>query len=75
MEQLRRENKAFAQELKDVTDQLGDGGKNVHELQKARRRLECELQEAQVRMMMTTLHLRGMVIRKRIPAFVIFHSR
>lgn len=49
MEQLRRENKAFAQELKDLTDQLGDGGKNVHELQKARRRLECELQEAQVR--------------------------
>eukprot|EP00080_Pristionchus_pacificus_P015122 PDM75142.1 myo-5 [Pristionchus pacificus] len=47
MEQLRRENKAFAQELKDLTDQLGDGGKNVHELQKARRRLECELQEAQ----------------------------
>lgn len=48
MEAVRRENKALAQELKDLTDQLGEGGKNVHELQKSRRRLEMEKEELQV---------------------------
>lgn len=48
MEAVRRENKALAQELKDLTDQLGEGGRNVHELQKSRRRLEMEKEELQV---------------------------
>jgi hypothetical protein len=42
---LRRENKNISQELKDITDQLGEGGKSVHELQKIRRRLELEKEE------------------------------
>lgn len=48
MESLRRENKSLAQEVRDVTDQLGDGGKSMHDLQKARRRLEAEKEELQV---------------------------
>ncbi|KAE9554526.1 hypothetical protein FO519_002282 [Halicephalobus sp. NKZ332] len=47
LETARRESKQFAQELKDVTDQLGEGGRNVHELQKTRRRLELEKEELQ----------------------------
>ncbi|KAK0410838.1 hypothetical protein QR680_005352 [Steinernema hermaphroditum] len=46
-EGVRRENKVLAQELKDLTDQLGEGGKSVHELQKCRRRLELEKEELQ----------------------------
>jgi hypothetical protein len=45
---VRRENKALSQELKDIMDQLGEGGKSVHELQKMRRRLELEKEELQV---------------------------
>lgn len=37
----------MAQELKDITDQLGEGGRSVHELQKIRRRLELEKDELQ----------------------------
>jgi myosin heavy chain 6/7 len=37
LEGTRRENKALAQEIKDLTDQLGEGGRSVHELQKVRR--------------------------------------
>ncbi|VDK27060.1 unnamed protein product [Gongylonema pulchrum] len=46
-ESLRRENKMLAQELKDLTEQLGEGGKNVHDLQKQKRRLEMEKDELQ----------------------------
>lgn len=45
---MRRENKILSQEIKDLTDQLGEGGKSVHELQKSRRRLELEKEELQV---------------------------
>jgi predicted nuclease with TOPRIM domain len=31
LESVRRENKTLAQELKDLTDQLGEGDKSVHE--------------------------------------------
>lgn len=34
-------------ELHDVTDQLSEGGRNVHENEKVRRRLELEKQELQ----------------------------
>uniref|UniRef100_A0A1I7XLC0 Myosin motor domain-containing protein n=1 Tax=Heterorhabditis bacteriophora TaxID=37862 RepID=A0A1I7XLC0_HETBA len=47
IEGVRRENKILAQELKDITDQLGEGGKSVHDLQKLRRRLEMEKEELQ----------------------------
>ncbi|KAK0408652.1 hypothetical protein QR680_004074 [Steinernema hermaphroditum] len=47
LEGTRRENKALAQEIKDLTDQLGEGGRSVHELQKIVRRLEVEKEELQ----------------------------
>lgn len=34
-------------EINDLTDQLTEGGRNVHEVDKARRRLELEKQELQ----------------------------
>ena len=37
---VRRENKNLADEVKDLLDQLGDGGRSIHELDKQRRRLE-----------------------------------
>lgn len=47
LEGTRRENKSLAQEIKDLTDQLGEGGRSVHELQKIVRRLEVEKEEIQ----------------------------
>ncbi|KAK0402451.1 hypothetical protein QR680_016341 [Steinernema hermaphroditum] len=47
VEALRRENKALGQEVKDLTDQLTDGGRNVNELQKHLRRVEVEKEELQ----------------------------
>jgi len=44
---VRRENKNLADEIKDLLDQLGDGGRSIHELDKQRRRLECEKEELQ----------------------------
>uniref|UniRef100_A0A3B4U8Y3 Myosin tail domain-containing protein n=1 Tax=Seriola dumerili TaxID=41447 RepID=A0A3B4U8Y3_SERDU len=46
LEALRRENKAY-QEVADLTDQLSDGGKSVHELQKAKKKIEMEKEELQ----------------------------
>merc|ERR1719239_642396 len=50
MEQLdvvKRENKTLADAIKDLLDQLGDGGRSIHELDKQRRRLEVEKEELQ----------------------------
>ncbi|KAL3101299.1 hypothetical protein niasHT_028055 [Heterodera trifolii] len=47
LEGTRRENKSLAQEIKDLTDQLSEGGRSVHELQKIVRRLEVEKEEIQ----------------------------
>merc|ERR1719266_1750924 len=44
---VRRENKNLADEVKDLLDQLGDGGRSIHELDKQRRRLEVEKEELQ----------------------------
>merc|ERR1711915_419866 len=44
---VRRENKNLADEVKDLLDQLGDGGRSIHELDKQRRRLELEKEELQ----------------------------
>merc|ERR1740129_2289175 len=37
----------LAEEIKDLLDQLGDGGRSIHELDKQRRRLEVEKEELQ----------------------------
>ncbi|CAJ0963261.1 unnamed protein product, partial [Mesorhabditis belari] len=47
IEGLRRENKALGSEIKDLSDQLGEGGRSVHEMQKIIRRLETEKEELQ----------------------------
>merc|ERR1712186_307317 len=44
---VKRENKNLADEIKDLLDQLGDGGRSIHELDKQRRRLEAEKEELQ----------------------------
>merc|ERR1712180_526468 len=44
---VRRENKNLADEIKDLLDQLGDGGRSIHDLNKQRRRLEVEKEELQ----------------------------
>ncbi|OQR72719.1 myosin heavy chain [Tropilaelaps mercedesae] len=46
-EAVKRENKNLQDELKDLLDQLGEGGRSVHELEKARKRLELEKDELQ----------------------------
>merc|ERR1719492_408078 len=50
MEQLdvvKRENKNLADEIKDLLDQLGEGGRSIHEIDKIRKRLEAEKEELQ----------------------------
>ena len=37
----------LADEIKDLLDQLGDGGRSIHELDKQRRRLDTEKEELQ----------------------------
>jgi len=37
----------LSDEIHDLTDQLGEGGKSVHEMDKLRRRLELEKEELQ----------------------------
>merc|ERR1712002_973827 len=44
---VRRENKNLADEIKGLLDQLGDGGRSIHDLDKQRRRLEQEKEELQ----------------------------
>merc|ERR1712008_201838 len=44
---VRRENKNLADGIKDLLDQLGDGGRSIHDLDKQRRRLEVEKEELQ----------------------------
>merc|ERR1712079_25653 len=44
---VKRENKNLADEIKDLLDQLGDGGRSIHVLDKQRRRLEVEKEELQ----------------------------
>ena len=44
---MRRENKNLADEIKDLLDQLGEGGKSIHELDRQRRRLQLEKDELQ----------------------------
>merc|ERR1712002_265978 len=45
---VKRENKNLADEIKDLLDQLGEGGRSIHDLDKQRRRLEHEQEENKV---------------------------
>merc|ERR1712089_45477 len=44
---VKRENKNLADEIKDLLDQLGEGGRSIHDLDKQRRHLEQEKEELQ----------------------------
>lgn len=45
---LTNENTPSSEEIKELIDQLGEGGRSVHELQKLKKKLEIEKEELQV---------------------------
>lgn len=45
---LINENIPSSEEIKELIDQLGEGGRSVHELQKLKKKLEIEKEELQV---------------------------
>ncbi|CAB1418977.1 unnamed protein product [Pleuronectes platessa] len=47
LESLKRENKNLQQEIMDLTEQLGETGKIMHELEKSKKQAEQEKSEAQ----------------------------
>ena len=44
---VRRENAALTDEIKDIMDQISEGGRSIHEIDKIRKRLEAEKLELQ----------------------------
>ncbi|KHJ97615.1 myosin head [Oesophagostomum dentatum] len=46
-ETMRRENKNYVQEIRDLNEQITQGGRNFHDLQKAVKRVEIEKDELQ----------------------------
>merc|ERR1719309_1347393 len=47
LDEVRRENKALSNEIKDIMDQITEGGRSIHEIDKVRKRLEAEKLELQ----------------------------
>ncbi|CAL4070934.1 unnamed protein product [Meganyctiphanes norvegica] len=47
VDSVRRENKNLSDEIKDLMDQIGEGGRNLHEIMKNAKRLEIEKEELQ----------------------------
>merc|ERR1719234_130473 len=47
LDELRRENKTLSNEIKDIMDQISEGGRSIHEIDKIRKRLEGEKLELQ----------------------------
>merc|ERR1712119_65447 len=43
--EVRRENKTLSNEIKDIMDQITEGGRSIHEIDKIRKRLEAEKME------------------------------
>ena len=42
LEDVKRENKSLGDEIRDLMEQISEGGRNIHEIEKARKRLEAE---------------------------------
>ena len=42
LEEVRRENKVLSNEIRDIMDQISEGGRSIHEIDKIRKRLEAE---------------------------------
>merc|ERR1719454_2515203 len=47
LEEIRRENKVLSNEIKDIMDQISEGGRSIHEIDKIRKRLGAEKLELQ----------------------------
>merc|ERR1719391_1734763 len=47
LDEVRRENKTLSTEIKDIMDQITEGGRSIHEIDKMRKRLESEKLELQ----------------------------
>merc|ERR1719447_1545482 len=45
LEEVRRENKALSNEIQDIMDQITEGGKSIHGIDKTCKRLEAEKME------------------------------
>merc|ERR1712209_72019 len=45
LDEVRRENKNLSNEIKDIMDQITEGGRSIHEIDKIRKRLEAEKME------------------------------
>merc|ERR1711962_233150 len=47
LDDVRKENKILSNEIKDIMDQISEGGRFIHEIDKIRKRLEAEKMELQ----------------------------
>merc|ERR1712168_1396419 len=47
LDEVRRENETLSNEIKDIMDQISEGGRSIHEIDKIRKRLEAEKLELQ----------------------------
>ncbi|XP_016158126.1 PREDICTED: myosin-3 [Ficedula albicollis] len=47
LETMKRENKNLQQEISDLTEQIAEGGKAIHELEKVKKQIEQEKSEVQ----------------------------
>merc|ERR1712066_990155 len=47
LEEVRRENEILSNEIKDIMDQISEGGRSIHEIDKIRKRLAAEKLELQ----------------------------
>merc|ERR1711983_567623 len=47
LDEVRRENKSLSNEIKDIMDQISEGGRSIHEIDMIRKRLEAEKLELQ----------------------------
>merc|ERR1712051_481340 len=45
LDEVRRENKTISNEIKDIMDQISEGGRSIHEIDKICKRLEAEKME------------------------------
>ena len=74
----RRENKNLSLEIKDLLEQIGDGGRSLHEVEKQCRRLEEEkeelanaLDEAEGALEQVSLNFEKQKTRKKINSQII----
>merc|ERR1712043_7940 len=47
LDEVRKENKGLSNEIKDIMDQISEGGRSIHEIDKIRKRLDAEKLELQ----------------------------